>query len=323
MKNNLLFLILSGALLALSVITVCLAPIINKANGNNNYFQYWNIANCQLADDEYKHDKANDVYNPETTGDDHVKIREKIVKRRIEECKRHKVMYSLEYVAFIVDIVLGFICFVLGLMHFLESGNQFEKTSGMIGLVSGIIAAVITIVYVAFSALIFNNEPIVGSEILYPNKAYAHWNGNKYIYDYDEDKSIDEDYDLKYIKYKDLGKIQYNYDSEFYQMTIDSTNENEYKNCQVPKTTFGSYDRSTQKIYLTDQKCEYLWDTSVDNDSTDNKFLYDRWITTIIFGVLITACGLCLGVFGLLLFKGKSDWASSPTEMPVNVVNNQ
>lgn len=313
MKNNLLFLILSGALLALSVITVCLAPIINKTDGNigNTYiFQDWSTENCQKKDDEYKYKKAHDVYNPETTGNDHVKIDEKIVKRRIEECKRHKVMYSLEYVAFIVDIVLGFICFVLGLMHFLESGNQFEKTSGMIGLVSGIIAAVITIVYVAFSALIFNNEPIVGSEILYPNKAYAHWNGNKYIYDYDEDKSIDEDPDLSLIKYKDLGKIQYNYDSEFYQMTIDSTNQNEYLNCRVNKDTLNRDQKQKYQFDIT-KECEYIWSQStIPNSYTDNKFLYDRWITTIIFGVLITVCGLCLGVFGFLLFKGKSDSAS-------------
>ena len=321
MKNNLLFLILSGALLALSVITVCLAPIINKINGQYDYFEDWNIGNCQKLDDDYKNYKNHDAYNPEIYGDS-VKIEEKIVKRRIDECKRHKAMYALEYVAFIVDIVLGFICFVLGLMHFLESGNQFEKTSGMIGLASGIIAAIITIVYVGFSAYIFSNEAIQSSEKLYPNKAYAHWNGNKYIYDYNEDKSKDEDSDIKYIKYKDLGKKQYNYDSELYQMSIDSTNQNEYKNCQVIKSTFANIDRSIQRTYLNGQKCEYIWDTSVKNDSTDNKFLYDRWITTIIFGVFITACGLCLGVFGFLLFKGASDSASSPPEMPANVVNN-
>lgn len=318
MNKNLVFFILSGALLVLSVITSCLAPIINKTYGNDNYFENWNIINCQKDDDDYKNEKAHEGFNLELKSE---VVREKIVKRRITECKRHKAMFALEYAAFIADIVLGFICFLLGLIHFIEPGNQFEKISGIIGLVSGIITAIITIVYVAFSTLILSNEIIEGKEILYPNRAFAHWNGNKYIRDYDEDKAKDEDSDLKFIKYKDLGKIQYNYDSEFYQMTIDTTNGNEYKNCQVDN----NFDISTepQKYYIYDnsKKCEYIWhDSVITNDSTDNKFLYDRWMTTIIFGILITICGICLGIFGLLLFNSKGNSDSSPIEIPINTV---
>ena len=317
MNKNLVFFILSGALLVLSVITACLAPIINKTYGNDNYFDKWNIINCQQLDDEYKNDKAHERFNLELKSE---VVREKIVKRRITECQRHKVMYALEYVAFIADVALGFICFLLGLIHFIEPGNQFEKISGIIGLVSGIITAIITIVYIAFSTLILSNEVIKTKEILYPNRAFAHWNGNIYIHDYDEDKAKDEDSDLKYIKYKDLGKIQYNYDSEFYRMTIDTTNGNEYINCQVD---VGTYDLSIQKSYDNDgtKNCEYIWQNSpITNDSTDNKFLYDRWMTTIIFGILITICGICLGIFGLLLFNSKGNSDSSPIEIPINTV---
>ena len=31
----------------------CQAPIINKVDGNNNYFEEWNIKNYQKADLEY------------------------------------------------------------------------------------------------------------------------------------------------------------------------------------------------------------------------------------------------------------------------------
>ena len=319
MNNNLFFLIISTALLVLSVITVCHAPIINGAVGKNVYMNNWNVANCKLMDDKYKYEKDHDVYNlEEVTG----YIDDKIAKRRITECKRHHLMFSFEYVAFIFDVVLGFICFFLGFIHYLEPGNKFEKVSGMIGLISGIIIAVFTIVYVAFSALIFNNEAIRGKSILYPNKASYHWNGQKYIHDYDEEKAENEDTDIQLIKFKDLGKKQYNYDSEFYRMTIDSTNKNEYKNCQYRLT---SSDISIQKNYLTDttKSCEYVWESGSETyqDSTDNKFLYDRWLTTIIFGVLITVCGLCVGLFGLLLFKNSANSAPESSPVPETVNN--
>ena len=319
MNNNLFFLIISTALLVLSVITVCHAPIINGAVGNNDYMDEWNEDNCKKRDDDYKHDKDHDRYNLEEVQG---YIDDKIAKRKITECKRHHLMFSFEYVAFIFDVVLGFICFFLGFIHYLEPGNKFEKVSGMIGLISGIIIAVFTIVYVAFSALIFNNEAIQGKSILYPNKASYHWNGQKYIHDYDEEKAKNEDTDIQLIKFKDLGKKQYNYDSEFYRMTIDSANKNEYINCQYSLT---SSDISTQKNYLTDttKSCEYVWVPGSEpyQDSTDNKFLYDRWLTTIIFGVLITVCGLCVGLFGLLLFKNSANSAPESSPVPETVNN--
>ena len=319
MNNNLFFLIISTALLVLSVITVCHAPIINGAVGNNHYMDKWSVANCKKMDDDYKHDKDHDVYNLEEVRG---YIDDKIAKRRITECKRHHLMFSFEYVAFIFDVVLGFICFFLGFIHYLEPGNKFEKVSGMIGLISGIIIAVFTIVYVAFSAVIFNNEAIQGKSILYPNKASYHWNGQKYIHDYDEEKAENEDTDIQLIKFKDLGKKQYNYDSEFYRMTIDSANKNEYINCQYSLT---SSDISTQKNYLTDttKSCEYVWvpGSETYQGSTDNKFLYDRWLTTIIFGVLITVCGLCVGLFGLLLFKNSANSAPESSPVPETVNN--
>ena len=320
MNNNLFFLIISTALLVLSVITVCHAPIINGAVGKNVYMNNWNVANCKLMDDKYKYEKDHDVYNLEEVQG---YIDDKIAKRRITECKRHHLMFSFEYVAFIFDVVLGFICFFLGFIHYLEPGNKFEKVSGMIGLISGIIIAVFTIVYVAFSALIFNNEAIQGKSILYPNKASYHWNGQKYIHDYDEEKAENEDSDIKFIKFKDLGKKQYNYDSEFYRMSIDSTDKNEYRNCQYTPT---SLDISTQKNYqIVDNTklCEYLWEAGSQpyQRSTDNKFLYDRWLTTIIFGVLITVCGLCVGLFGLLLFKNSPNSAPESSPVPETVNN--
>ena len=304
MDKYLFFFILSSALLIISVITICLAPIINAAvtikfykvddtTSDINIFEKWSTESCQRLNDEYKHKKDIGGFNGDTNGREETQY-----KRKINDCKRHKAMFGLEYAALISDVVLGFICMLLGLIHYLEQGKPFETTSGLIGIASGGIATVLTIVYVVYSGIIFNNEYIRDSDsnILYDNHAYLHWNGNKYVYNYDEQK-LEKDLDVKYIKYKDLGKKGYNYDSEIYQMSLDTNSE--FRNCQ----TYVSL--TTQKPYGTSgaKKCEYIWHSSL-NESVKAKYLYDRWITSIILSVVICVCGIGLAFFGFLLFKG-------------------
>ena len=156
MSNNLSFLIFSFSLFVLSTITICLVPIINGAD-KGVIFKDWNIQNCKLMEDIYQHDKDEKKYAVDLQD---VKVKEKIEKRKISECKRHKVMHGLEYAAFIVDVVFGFICFFLGIIHFLEPGNNFEKITGIFGLLFGIIMAILTIIYIGFSSYIFSNEVV-------------------------------------------------------------------------------------------------------------------------------------------------------------------
>lgn len=317
MDKYLFFFILASALLIISVITICLAPIINAAGTitffntdttnleSKNLFEDWNTASCQLLDDEYKHDKDSGFFNSDTN-----KKMETQRKRIIDDCKRHKAMFGLEYAALIADIVLGFICTLLGLIHYLDQGKPFETISGLVGIASGGIATVLTIIYVVYSGIIFSNEyiRITNSNmpnVFYDNHAYLHWNGNKYVNNYDEQK-LEKDLDVQYIKYKDLGKKQYNYDSEIYQMSLDQNSE--YYNCKddggssitSQKTYSITVDGSTQN-----KNCEYIWHTSL-NDSVMAKYLYDRWLTSIIFSVIICVCGIGLALFGFLLFKGNS-----------------
>jgi hypothetical protein len=306
MDKYLFFFILSSALLIISVITICLAPIINGAGTVNfynigasapanekNLFKEWGTASCQLLNDDYKHKKDIGGFNGDTNGREETQT-----KRKINDCKRHKAMFGLEYAALISDVVLGFICMLLGLIHYLEQGKPFETTSGLIGIASGGIATVLTIVYVVYSGIIFNNEYIrdSASNILYDNHAYLHWNGNKYVNNYDEQK-LEKDLDVQFIKYKDLGKKGYNYDSEIYQMSLDSNSE--FSNCQtyVSLTEQKTYGASGAK------KCEYIWRSSF-SESVQAKYLYDRWITSIILSVVICVCGIGLAFFGFLLFKG-------------------
>ena len=93
----------------------------------------------------------------------------------------------------------------------------------LIGLITGAIIAVITCIYVGYSASLFINR-VTNIYKLYPNKAYLKWKDGKYRSDYDEEKAKD-DPDIAKAKYRDLGKKQYNYNSEYYKLYKDRSSE--------------------------------------------------------------------------------------------------
>ena len=312
MNKQLFFLIVACSLFVLSIIAINVAPIISKA-GYDNLFKGWENDNCQILDDVYKDKKKNHEYDPPST-----KADEQDDKNEIKECKRHKVMYGLEYSTFVIDITLGFVCSFLSLFHFLEPGKSFEKISGLIGIFVGVITVVITLIYLIFSGLIFSNEPIRNIEILYPNRASLKYNGAKYVFNYDDDK-LKDDHDIKFIRYKDLGKKQYNYDSDIYK-AVNYYTDSEYKKCGVEKQDILFYaNQNAKKEYTITgdsniYKCDYIWENNIvnENNYNYNKYLYDRWMTCIILSVIIVVCGIGLIIFGFLLFKSEGDSGSNP-----------
>ena len=307
MNKQLFFLIVACSLFVLSIIAINVAPIISKA-GYGDLFKGWANGNCQILDDVYKYRKKNHGYDPPFT-----KADEQDDKNEIKECKRHKVMYGLEYSTFIIDITLGFLCSFLSLFHFLEPGKSFEKISGLISIFVGGVTAVITIIYLIFSGLIFSNEPVRSIKILYPNKASLKHNGAKYVFNYDYEKWKD-DHDIKYIRYKDLGKKQYNYDSDIYK-ALKYYSDSEYEKCSEQDIS-SYYSQNEKKKYTVDEpndhKCDYIWEANFDNENNNNKYLYDRWMTCIILSVIIVVCGIGLIIFGFLLFKSEGDSGTSP-----------
>ena len=336
MNKKLFFLCFATGVIVLSIVCITIAPIINKVLS-------FGEQNCKLAQVNYEYYKSRD-YAFEEKADK--------LKKEVSLCKKRNAMHDLEYTAFIIDIVLGFICSLLGLILFLEAGKNIEKYSGLIGLISGIIITIFTIVYVGFSADIFTNDiayktppleifnnmqtwhnahpnptdhnydPLTPSTltsspitILYPNQADKHWNGEKYIFDYDENEEK-KDYEIKYIKYKDLGKKQYNYDSEIAKIS-DSVLH--YCNPGALTNSFSEENAQHKIVYPvgTPQKeCDYVWSSENPNQSIDNKFLYDRWLTNIILSIILSLFALGMSIFGFLLFKNSSDSTSSPDLIP-------
>ena len=280
-----LFLVFSGVIVIFTIISICCAPIIN---GDIINASSWKSENCQLKEDTYKLNK-NDAN-----------------KREKNLCNRQKAMYGLEYSSLILDIILGFICTVLGLLHFFDAVKAFDKVTGIIGLASGIVGFIMTLVYICYSGYIFTNDSTEGFDDNYDFKlkldkdgAFAKWDSSqsKYKCLFYENGKIDP------VKYNDLGKRQYNYEKKRYY-NVDS----KYTDCVIDNTdafndcNAGEYFSASG---IDTNKCPYLY-LRTTADTFKNKYVFDRWVTTIIFSCFIAVCCIGLAVFGFLLFKSDS-----------------
>ena len=261
-------------------------------------------------------DKYNNLKKNSGT-DDQLKAQKKILNR----CNRHKAMYGLEYSSLILDVVLGFICVILGLLHYFDVAKPFEKITGIIGLATGVIGFVLTLVYICYSGYIFTNElapdsydnglsfsgssslPTINNVLIKLNGkgAFAEKDGDGYkclYYKKDKVNSI-------FAKYSDLGKKQYNYQKKrHYPGDNDEFNKDD---CQKLTSTalVGCYNSQQFIGSITDalnNNCKYLYLTRKAN-GFGNKYLFDRWVTTIIFSCFIIACCIGLAIFGFLLFS--------------------
>jgi hypothetical protein len=278
MNKTLFFLIASSLMVIFTIVTITTGPIIMHVfNGH-----YDGNSNCQELSDRY------DFYKDLYKNDDSHKITLDHMKQNVNICKRQKAFYKLEYAVLIIDIILGFICALLALFHFFESGKFFEKYTGLIGLISGVIIFVLTLVYLIYSGIIFTKDHDSDQKVLFDNGAYKKWDSanNKYIYPY-TNEDLEKDQYARYAKFKDLGKKQYNYDSKLYKSILKG--ESKYNSCKE--------DYSTP---IADGSCEYVW-KDIPSDVSD-KYLYDTWVTSIIFSALVLLCSIILAVFGLLIF---------------------
>lgn len=295
MNKTLLFFCISTSILTLSIIVISISPIINNVyiQSYNWSFSSWRTLNCKFFADKE---------NSEQTNLDDIQK----MKKMKNICNRKKVMHDLEFASLIIDIAVGFICANLSLLHYLNVGKNFEKKTGIIGFIGGIIGFIITFVYICFNAYIFDNDiayaevnfdyfdnnPSVTSPCndvycgkitkLYSNGATRKRDSSngQFIYPY---TNVKDDY-AEFIKYKDLGKKEYNYDSKLYNTYMKSSD------CRSEVST----------------SCEYIYEQPP-TTYVENKDLYDRWLTTLILGIIIVISHLGLLIFGFLLFKSSGE----------------
>ena len=265
--KKLICLLLSVVIVAFSVISLSSGPIINKTIPQSTG---WAYGNCQYYADQ--EEKATDLNNQYSTH------REKTL------CRRRKAMYGLEYASFIFDVICGFVCTLLFFLRYLNIGKGTDKNTGLVGLITGVVGFVLTFLYFVYSAYIFTNDTYKDendNEItkLFPNGASVTGTGVK---PYQNDK----DDDAEFIKYYELGQKQYNYDTEYARLYTSSGDT--------------SYDCHENNYALHD--CDYGYHQP--SYEIKNKYLYDKWVNTLIFSFFISVCNIGLIIFGLLLFLG-------------------
>ena len=291
-----LFLVFSAAILVFSIISICTAPVINKVITESST---WKNDNCKKYADDYKETKDGPDYNGK---DDYLKS----IKKNKNKCNRKKAMYGLEYSALIIDLFLGFVCAILALLHYFDQAKYFIKVTGIIGLATGIIGFILTLVYVCYSGYIFTKDPAYsgGSKMLKLNGegAFAEWDSSKGQYKCLYYKEKDEN--SYFAKYSDLGKKQYNYQKKRIYGDDASKDlcDESISNTYLCSSEYIPNSYLSTSISTSD--CDYLYSRAITN--YDNKYVFDRWVTTIIFSCFIIACDIGLAIFGFLLFKNSN-----------------
>jgi len=226
-----------------------------------------------------------------------------IYKWAINECERRKGLHTMEYMSFIFDIVIGFVCGLLGLLHHFDLKKDFVSKTGLIGLGCGFVGFVLTFIYVIFNGIVYTNYY---DEIIYKRDSdgiFAEWKGNHYeCYYFD-----DENPHAVIAKYSDLINKQYNYDKDLSE-EFDSSSDSEANNCQYPSyiSQCGKAENLPigRQFYrdFSGKECKYLYIDSSTNDVT-NKDKSDRFLTTLILSLFVCLANIGLAIFGFLLYR--------------------
>jgi len=290
-----LFLILSGCIVIFSIICICCGPIITSVIPTSDA---WKTLNIQRISDSIK------ILKDRGTEESVLKP----LKKTRNQLNRYKAMYGLEYSSLIIDVIFGFVCTLLGLLHYFDVAKPFEKVTGIIGLATGIIGFILTLVYLCYSGYIFTNDPYIDNDGHFVSKRNGDWafakfeDGKGYkclYYKKDDESSI-------YARYSDLGKKQYNYNKKKNQEKSNS-NSDYYKCSHDSSSTYFDPENCKRSEYYPSittkyNDCNYLYAETID-DTIDRKYLFDKWVTTIIFSCFIIVCDIGLAIFGFLLFK--------------------
>ena len=284
-----LFLVFSACIVVFSIISICTAPIINDVLKEASQ-EAWKTRNCKLEEDKYKISKT----------DAQKKVKNK--------CNREKAMYGLEYSSLILDVTLGFICLILGLLHYFDVAKPFEKITGIIGLSTGVITFVLTLVYICYSGYIFTNQV--------PTKNYDSGYSSNTLFKLNKDGAIakkdgDQFKCLYYknnkddsgkAKFSDLGNKALNYEKKRHYPENDSKYSTSKCAIAEPSALCKSSESIAVSSVSVSNDCDYLY-LSYFASGFGHKYLFDMWVTTIIFTCFICACAIGLAIFGFLLFK--------------------
>jgi hypothetical protein len=324
--KNLIFLCVSTAIIIFTVVVLNNAPIINGYVGSD-----WYDESCQNYVDLHKYNKDKTPAELGLTQEDKDKYLDLLIEGK-NKCYRNKAMIGLEYSAFNFNIVFGFTCALLGLFNYLKIGN-IGKIIGIIGLGSGVIGFVLTLVYIIYSGIIFTQD-VVGKTFTDINTKYtssgeaeqkkirgdgvfAEWDDSKKVYvclyyEKDNEDSLYltySDYGNKYLNYR--TKDEYPKENENYEYYGCRTSPYNYATCKAHDESNNQngikipyYDGPATDLNRNKKgDCDYLYYYDTSATGYKKKNIYDRWVTTIVFGCFIFVLDLGLAIFGFLIFK--------------------
>ena len=304
MLKGLIFFCCSCCILIFTIINLSVGPIVSGTISNNevdmrtpglgliSLGSNGGTLNCAYLSDQY--DK---VKSGLTDKEDKY-----IYKWAINECSRRKGLHVMEYMSFIFDMIIGFVCGLLGLLHHFDLKKDFVSKTGLIGLGCGIVGFVLSFIYVVYNGIVYTNYY---DEIIYKRDSdgiFAEWKGNHYeCYYFD-----DENPHAVIAKYSDLINKQYNYDKDLIEKFSSSDSE-EY-NCEY--SSYASVCSAAENLPIAQQPysdtsgkvCKYLYiDSSTSN--VTNKDKSDRFLTTLILSLFVCLANIGLAIFGFLLYR--------------------
>ena len=273
------FFICACAILVFSIINYKIGPIINYRVGTD-----WALANCEELQDQY--DEAKEL-NPNMSDEE-----KESFAFPIRRCRNKKAMHNMEHTSVVFNGVIGFICVLLGLY-----GLQKEviPKTGTIGMACGVVGFILTLVYVIYNGVVYNNYYDRNIYKVDGDGAFAELDGSSYECFYYNKPKDDE---ALIAKYSDLIKSQYNYNKDL----KDSFNtDSEKVNCRASP----SLCATREYIPAAGSTCKKLYYRQIINDY-ENYDKSARFLTALLLSIITLLCYCGLIFSGFTLSKEQS-----------------
>ena len=305
--------IFSCLIAALSIIIICIGPMIQ-----GNYYK------------NYPYERYNSIFNIECSCySDIVELETNTTKKNIFEkfknnCERMKAFNIIEHIAIILDLS----CAVFSIFSSFSERN--DNCIGLDKIIPSFIGIVITVLYISFNGYIFNNHyPKIYrcDDLMRYTSKYSEANDYYYYSDrlinlFDDDllKSNSEgqcaklnqnqNYDLiydeendifsRFMKFKDLKSKWVNYDKDLY---FNYDDNEEYNKCQM------RYVNSYDQIITYEDKdrnllpCRHLYRGYEKTNMDKNKEIYNRWLISLILACFILLFEIINVIIGFIICK--------------------
>ena len=292
MREGFLFFCCSCCILVLTIINLSVGPIVSGKVGDDQ-----GLLNCEQFKDQK--DNIKDAVGGTLPDEE-----DKYLQSHINYCTRVKGMYNMEYIAFIFDIVIGFICSLIGLLHLFDIKKDFVSKTGLIGLICGIVGLVLTFVYAIFNVIVFTSKCSSVVERDEDGVFAIQSSGTTYkclFYD-------GEDFFGGHAEFFELNQKQYNYKHNFYDSAAKKCEDINGKEAYFCKGNVDSngetFTASTPNI--VNNNCKFIY-AKAEVEIT-NKDKFDRFVTTLLLCWVVLLANIGLAIFGFLLFRTPGDF---------------